>query len=196
MKRFIIPIFLLITRLSYAAPIREMPPRLIKFTENLTTVHASFTQTKILPDITREFKSSGTVTFVPNIGFSWHQTSPKPHEFTSTTETYCTGDGITHKLDELPYFNYTKRAIDKMLGGDISDMLFAFDIDYSESSDSDSWHLIATPSIATISEMIQNITFYGTTTEISKMIITYYDGTIVIMEFRLIPDTKAHEIKC
>ena len=44
--------------------------------------------------------------------------------------------------------------------------------------------------------MIKNITIYGSTKDLTKVIMTYYDGTIVILEFNRSKKDFADEIIC
>ena len=84
--------------------------------------------------------------------------------------------------------------IDKMLDGNMSDFLFAFNVDYNEHKDS--WTLVATPRLTAVADMIQDITIYGTTTDLTKTIMTYNDGTIVILEFNRLNKELDDEIIC
>ncbi len=171
----------------------KMPDTLKTFTDNLNTVSATFKQTKILPESTKSFISKGYIKFVKNVGFTWHQQKPSEEIFTSTLTTYCV-NGETEDLDKLPYFYRIQTMIDNMLNGDMSEFLYAFNVDYREQKDS--WTLIATPRLTTIADMIQDITMYGTKTDLTKIIMTYYDGTIVILEFTRLTKEIADEIAC
>lgn len=197
MKKLCLFLSLLIPLSAHTVPISEMPPRLQTFSENLGTVTATFTQTKILPEITRRFISTGRVKFIKGTGFTWQQTTPTTKTFTATTDQYCTEDGIAHPLNELPHFNYVKQTIDDMFSGDMNKFLFTFSVDYTDTPDSDLWHLTATPRFSTISDILQDITMYGSTTDLTKIIITYQNGTILIMEFaKTSQDLINDEIKC
>ena len=81
-----------------------------------------------------------------------------------------------------------------MLNGDMSDFLFAFNVDYNEHKDS--WTLVATPRLSVLADMVQNLTMYGTTKDLTKVIMTYYDGTIVILEFNRSKKEIKDEIAC
>ena len=113
--------------------------------------------------------------------------------FTSTLTTYCV-NGETKELNELPYFYRIQSMIDKMLNGDMTDFLFAFDVDYTEHKNT--WTLVATPRITAIADMIQNLTMYGSTTDLTKIVMTYDDGTIIILEFKRSKKDFADEIAC
>ena len=177
----------------FAYPINEMPEKLKTFTNNLESVSATFKQTKILPESMKRFISNGYVKFVKNVGFSWHQQKPTDEVFTSTLTKYCV-NGETKQLNELPYFYHVQSMIDKMLNGDMSDFLFAFDVDYNEQKNN--WILVATPHLTNVADMIQNLTMYGNDKDLKKAIMTYYDGTIVILEFNRLTKDIADEIDC
>ena len=179
---------------AFAYPITgEMPERLKTFADNLTSVSATFKQIKILPESTKQFISNGYVKFVKNVGFTWHQQKPSDEVFTSTMATYCV-NGETKQLSDLPYFYRIQSMIDKMLNGDMSDFLFVFNVDYSEHKNT--WTLVATPRLTVMADMIQNLTMYGSTQDLTKAIITYYDGTIVILEFNRSKEDFDDEIIC
>ena len=179
---------------AFAYPISDkMPDKLQTFTDNLNTVSATFKQTKILPESTKRFISSGYVKFVKNVGFTWHQQKPSEEIFTSTLKQYCV-NGENEDLDKLPYFYRIQTMIDNMLNGDMSEFLYAFNTDYTEHKDS--WTMVATPRLTAIADMIQDITIYGTTSDLTKVIMTYYDGTIVILEFTGLTKEIADEIVC
>ena len=171
----------------------KMPDKLKSFADNLENVSADFKQTKILPESTKRFISNGYVKFVKNVGFTWHQQKPTPEVFTSTMTQYCV-NGETKDLNELPYFYRVQSMIDNMLNGDMDDFLFAFNVDYTEHKDS--WTLVATPRLTNIADMIQNLTMYGNTKDLTKIVMTYYDGTIVILEFNRLKKEIKDEISC
>jgi SepF-like predicted cell division protein (DUF552 family) len=81
-----------------------------------------------------------------------------------------------------------------MLNGDMAEFLYTFNVDYNEHKNS--WTMVATPRLTTIAEMIQDVTIYGTTTDLTKVIMTYYDGTIVILEFTRLTKEISDEIAC
>ena len=190
-------IFVLLGILStnaFAYPMTdEMPEKLKTFADNLTSVSATFKQTKILPESTKRFISTGYVKFVKNVGFTWHQQKPSDDVFTSTLTNYCV-NGENKELRDLPYFYRVKSMIDKMLNGDMSDFLFAFNVDYSEHKNT--WTMVATPRLTVMADMIQNLTMYGSSKDLTKMIMTYYDGTIVILEFNRSKKDFDDEIVC
>jgi len=171
----------------------EMPEKLKTFADNLTSVSATFKQTKILPESTKRFISTGYVKFVKNVGFTWHQQKPSEDVFTSTLTTYCV-NGENKELRDLPYFYRVQSMIDKMLNGDMSDFLFVFNVDYSENKDN--WTMVATPRLTVMADMIQNLTMYGTSKDLTRVIMTYYDGTIVILEFNRSKKDFDDEINC
>lgn len=179
---------------AFSYPITDkMPDKLKTFTENLESVSANFKQTKILPESTKRFVSNGYIKFVKNVGFTWHQQKPTVEIFTSTLTKYCV-NGDSKELTDLPYFYRVQSMIDKMLNGDMTDFLFAFNVDYTEHKDT--WTIIATPRLTNIAEMIQNITMYGNTKDLTKIIMTYYDGTVVILEFNRLKKDIDDEIDC
>jgi outer membrane lipoprotein-sorting protein len=194
MKKFLAILTILFSTTCLAQQItNEMPKKLKQFVDNLETVSANFTQIKILPESTKQFKSFGYVKFVKGTGFTWHQTKPSETVFTSTLKTYCV-NGEDKQLNELPYFNQIQQMIDSMLNGDISDFLFAFNVDYFD--DKNGWHLVATPRLSALTDFIQNLTVYGTTKNLDKIIITYADGTIIILQFTRSSKDFSDEIVC
>ena len=194
MKKIIFVLCCVFSLNAFAYPVTgEMPEKLKTFTDNLESVSATFKQTKILPESTKRFISNGYVKFVKNVGFAWHQQKPSEDVFTSTLKEYCV-NGEAKELTELPYFYRVQSMIDKMLNGDMSEFLFAFDVDYSEHKNS--WTLVASPRLVILADMIQNLTMYGNIKDLNKVIITYYDGTIVILEFNRSKKDFTDEIVC
>lgn len=194
LSKFIFVLLSVCSMNAFAYPVTgEMPEKLKTFAENLESVSATFKQTKILPESTKHFISTGYIKFVKNVGFTWHQEKPSTEVFTSTLTTYCV-NGETKELNELPYFYRIQSMIDKMLNGDMTDFLFAFDVDYTEHKNT--WTLVATPRITAIADMIQNLTMYGSTTDLTKIVMTYDDGTIIILEFKRSKKDFADEIAC
>lgn len=194
LSKFIFVLLSVCSMNAFAYPVTgEMPEKLKTFAENLESVSATFKQTKILPESTKHFISTGYIKFVKNVGFTWHQEKPSNEVFTSTLTTYCV-NGETKELNELPYFYRIQSMIDKMLNGDMTDFLFAFDVDYTEHKNT--WTLVATPRITAIADMIQNLTMYGSTTDLTKIVMTYDDGTIIILEFKRSKKDFADEIAC
>ena len=194
LSKFIFVLLSVCSMNALAYPVTgEMPEKLKTFAENLESVSATFKQTKILPESTKHFISTGYIKFVKNVGFTWHQEKPSNEVFTSTLTTYCV-NGETKELNELPYFYRIQSMIDKMLNGDMTDFLFAFDVDYTEHKNT--WTLVATPRITAIADMIQNLTMYGSTTDLIKIVMTYDDGTIIILEFKRSNKDFADEIAC
>ena len=176
LNKFIFVLLSVCSMNAFAYPVTgEMPEKLKTFAENLESVSATF------------------IKFVKNVGFTWHQEKPSKEVFTSTLTTYCV-NGETKELNELPYFYRIQSMIDKMLNGDMSDFLFAFNVDYSEYKNT--WTLVATPRLTNIADIIQNLTMYGSTTDLTKVVMTYDDGTIVILEFNRSKKDFADEIIC
>lgn len=193
-NKFVFVLLCFLSANAFAYPLTDkMPDKLKSFTDNLESVSATFKQTKILPESTKRFISNGYVKFVKNVGFTWHQQKPTEDVFTSTTTKYCV-NGETKELKDLPYFYRIQSMIDNMLNGDMNDFLFAFNVDYTEYKNT--WTLVATPKFTTVADMIQNITIYGSTKDLTKVIMTYYDGTIVILEFNRSKKDFADEIIC
>ena len=56
--------------------------------------------------------------------------------------------------------------------------------------------MVATPRLTNIADIIQNLTMYGSTTDLTKIVMTYDDGTIVILEFNRSKKDFADEIIC
>ena len=196
MKKFIVGLFMLFSTAVFAHPLGgTMPARLKTFVDNLGTVSANFTQVKILPESTKQFKSSGRVKFIKGTGFTWHQIKPSETIFTSTLTSYCL-NGESAELNELPYFNQIQSMIDEMLNGDMSDFLFAFDADYVDDKNANGWHIVATPRLSAMTDFIQDLTIYGTTKDLTKIIITYADGTILILNFTRSSKDFNYEIVC
>ena len=194
MKKLILILCCMFSLNAFAYPVTdEMPEKLKTFTDNLESVSATFKQTKILPESTKRFISTGYVKFVKNVGFTWHQQKPSNDVFTSTLTEYCV-NGETKELTDLPYFYRIQSMIDKMLNGDMSDFLFAFNVDYTEYKNS--WTLVATPRLVVVADTIQNLTMYGSTKDLTKVVMTYYDGTIVILEFNRSKKDFTDEIVC
>lgn len=192
-NKIIALLILMITNVCFAAPVDSMPEKMKTFTDNLGTVSATFKQTKILPESTKRFISNGYVKFVKNNGFTWHQEKPSQTTFTSTLSTYCV-NGESMELSKLPYFYQIQNMIDKMLNGDMNDFLYAFNVDYVEKSDN--WTMFATPRLTNIADLIQDLTIYGSETDLDKIIMTYSDGTIVILEFTKMKTELNDEIAC
>lgn len=194
MKKAILFLFILTAGASYGATINDMPERLGQFTKNLDTVSASFEQMKLLPESTKRFVATGRVKFKKDNGFIWMQESPKKQTFVSTKEKYCL-DGVAQDLNSLPYFYYVRQIIDDVLNGDISGLSTVFAVDYVEYGQ-DSWQLTAKPRFQAVADILQDMVIYGNTHDLTKVIITYNDGTIVIIKFnRNVAEIK-DEIAC
>ena len=86
--------------------------------------------------------------------------------------------------------------IDEMLNGDMSDFLFAFNADYIDDKNANGWHIVATPRLSAMADFIQDLTIYGTTKDLNKIIITYADGTILMLNFTRSTKDFNYEIVC
>ena len=164
------------------------------FTRNLDTVSASFEQIKIIPESSKKFTATGKVKFKKGTGFIWKQNTPTYQTFVSTKTNYCI-DGVSKDLDSLPYFYYIRGMIDNALSGDVSDLKTVFNLDYSEYGKTQ-WQLTATPRFDSVAEFLQDFVMYGTTTDLTKVIITYQNGTVVIMKFDRLNTEVKDEIAC
>ena len=194
MKKLLLLVALILSGPAVAAPITEMPARLATFAENLNSVSATFHQTKIIPDSIKKFQSSGRVKFQRGTGFIWAQTKPSKQTFISTTDKYCI-NGRVRDLTAMPYFYYVRRIIDDTLNGDISGLNTVFYVDYDE-YDNDSWQMTAKPRLTAVNDFVQEFVMYGTTTDLDKVVLTYQDGTIVIIEFKRMNTEIPDEIAC
>ncbi|MBO4582673.1 MAG: outer membrane lipoprotein carrier protein LolA [Alphaproteobacteria bacterium] len=164
------------------------------FTENLGNVSASFEQIKMIPESTKKFTATGVVKFEKGNGFIWKQNTPTKQVFISTKTNYCI-DGEAKDLDSLPYFYYIRAMIDNALSGDTSDLETVFNLDYSE-YDKTGWQLTAKPRYDSVSEFLQDFIMYGTTTNLTKIIITYQNGTVVIIKLNRMNTDIKDEIAC
>ena len=194
MKKLIL-FTLLLCGTANAQNITEMPSTLKTFTDNLGTVYASYTQTKTLPESTKTFSANGTVKFVKGVGFKWKQQKPNAFEFTSTLDSYCINDD-TQALSDLPYFSQIQSVIKDMLDGDMSSFITAFDADYIENKNGQNWTLQATPKISAIKDFLDSITLAGNTKDLKQMVISYKNGTMIIINFKRMKTESADEIKC
>lgn len=192
--RFLILCLLLLTAPATAKPITEMPERLTQFTENMNTVSATFTQTKIIPESTKKFNSSGYVKFQKGTGFIWAQQKPNTQTFVSTTDKYCI-NGRVRDLTAMPYFYYIRRIIDDTLNGDIAGLNTLFYVDYDE-YENNQWQLTTKPRLSSVRDFVQEFVMYGTTNDLDKVVITYQDGTIVIINFKRTDTEFPDEIAC
>ena len=164
------------------------------FTENLGSVSASFEQIKMIPESTKKFISTGQVKFEKGTGFIWKQNTPIKQVFISTKTNYCI-DGESTDLDSLPYFYYIRDMIDSALSGDLSDLQTIFNLDYSE-YEKNKWQITAKPRFDSVAEFLQDFVMYGTTKDLTKIIITYQNGTIVIIKFNRMNTEIKDEIVC
>ena len=179
---------------ALATPIDSMPDRLGQFTDNLDVVSASFNQMKIIPESNKQFNANGRVKFHKGNGFIWIQDTPIHQVFISTTDKYCI-DGQSNDLNSLPYFYYVRRIINDTLNGDIARLNAVFDVDYLEYG-KNQWQLTATSRLSSVADFLQDFVMYGTTTDLTKVIITYQDGTIVIIKFKRMDTEIKDEIVC
>ena len=194
MKKIFLFVFCLFVGTSYGAQITDMPERLGHFSKNLESVSASFNQIKLLPESTKRFVATGRVKFTKNQGFIWMQDTPKKQVFVSTKEKYCV-DGVAQDLNSLPYFSYVRKIIDDVLNGDISRLQTVFSVEYIEYG-KNSWQLTARPRFDAIADILQDVVMYGTTDDLDKIIITYNNGTVVIINFKRMNTEISDEIAC
>ena len=169
-------------------------PRFEQFTQNIGKVSASFHQIKMVPESTKKFTATGQVKFEKGVGFIWKQNAPTKQVFISTKEKYCV-DGVAQDLNSLPYFYYVRRMIDDALNGDITGLQTVFNIDYSEYG-KNQWQMTASPRYDSVAEFLQDMVMYGTTTDLTKIIITYQNGTVVIIQFNRTGTEIKDEIAC
>ena len=177
MKKYVFLFAVIISGRAYAIDM----PRFDTFTNNLETVSASFNQMKILPETTKQFVSTGRVKFQKNAGLIWMQDTPTKQTFISTKQKYCL-NGVAQDLNSLPYFYYVRSMIDNALNGNRADLETLFVIDYYEYGKND-WQMTARPRFTAVADIVQDMVMYGNTTDLTKVIITYNDGTIVIVQF-------------
>lgn len=194
MKKILLSLFLLFVGTAYGATITEMPKILGQFTQNLDTVSATFNQMKLLPESTKRFVSTGRVKFKKNMGFIWLQDTPKKQVFVSTKDKYCV-DGETQNLNSLPYFYYVRKIIDDVLNGDISGLQTVFRVDYTEYGKT-LWQLTARPRFDAVADILQDVVMYGSVTDLDKVVITYNNGTVVIIQFDRMNTEIKDEIAC
>lgn len=192
MKKIVL-FLLLISGVAHADDIPDMQ-RFDTFTKNLGTVSATFEQMKILPESTKHFVTKGRVKFQKDVGFIWLQDSPTKQTFVSTKTKYCL-DGVAQDLNSLPYFYYVREIIDQALNGNIAGLQTVFKIDYSEYG-KDMWQMTARPRLVAVADILQDMVMYGNTTDLTKVIITYNDGTIVIIQFNRAKSEITDEIAC
>jgi hypothetical protein len=192
MKKIIL-LLLLLPFGAYADNLGAME-RFDTFAKNLGTVSASFEQMKILPETTKQFVSTGRVKFKKDVGFVWIQDTPTKQKFVSTKQQYCV-DGMAQDLQSLPYFYYVREIIDSALNGDISGLQMVFNVDYSEYGKT-LWQMTVRPRFTAVADILQDVVMYGSTTELTKAIITYNDGTIVIIQFKPQKTEIQDEIAC
>jgi hypothetical protein len=70
-----------------------------------------------------------------------------------------------------------------------------FDIEYSEYG-KNQWQMTAKPRFDSVSDFIQDFVMYGTTTNLTEIIITYQNGTVVIIKFNRMSAEIRDEIAC
>ena len=85
--------------------------------------------------------------------------------------------------------------IDSALSGDLSDLQTIFNLDYSE-YEKNKWQITAKPRFDSVAEFLQDFVMYGTTKDLTKIIITYQNGTIVIIKFNRMNTEIKDEIVC
>ena len=191
-------LFLFIALLSGAANaqnITEMPATLKAFTDNLDTAYASYNQAKTMPESVKTFRAGGTVKFIRGVGFKWKQLSPNSFDFTSTLDAYCI-NGDKNALSALPYFSQIQSLIQDMLNGDMDRFLTVFSADYTETHGGKNWTLIATPKISAVAGFLKSMKMSGNTTDLNQIVITYTNGTKIVIDFERINGDSPDEIKC
>ena len=83
-----------------------------------------------------------------------------------------------------------------MLDGDMSSFITAFDADYIEDKKGQNWTLQATPKISAIKDFLSSMTLAGNTKDLKQMVISYKNGTMIIINFKRMKTESADEIKC
>ena len=59
------------------------------------------------------------------------------------------------------------------------------------------WQLTATPKISAMADFIQDVVMRGTTRDLNRVIITYQNGTVIIINFkRMIREIPDEQIMC
>ena len=102
---------------------------------------------------------------------------------------------MAQDLNSLPYFSYVRKIIDDVLNGDISRLQTVFSVEYIEYG-KNSWQLTARPRFDAIADILQDVVMYGTTDDLDKIIITYNNGTVVIINFKRMNTEISDEIAC
>ena len=191
MKKLICLLLVLSGSVAYA---NTDMARFETFTKNIDTVSATFNQMKLVPESTKRFVATGRVKFQKDVGFVWIQDNPTKQVFVSTKKKYCI-DGVAQDLNSLPYFYYVREIIDDALNGDISGLEKVFNLDYSEYG-KNLWQITATPKYDSVADIMQDVVMYGSTTELTKVIITYQNGTVIIIQFDPMNTEIKDEIAC
>ena len=88
-----------------------------------------------------------------------------------------------------------REIIDQALNGNIAGLQTVFKIDYSEYG-KDMWQMTARPRLVAVADILQDMVMYGNTTDLTKAIITYNNGTIVIIQFNRAKSEITDEIAC
>ncbi len=163
------------------------------FIGNLKTAHVDFIQTKTIPNLSRQFQSSGKIKFIKDKGFIWHQSTPNDFIFISTPEQYCTKDE-SRSLSGLPHYSDFSELIDNVLNHDYTQLKNTFDITYKE--EGNNWNLHLSPKITELSDIFKQITVKGDLVQISEVEFQYQNGSIVTIKFFLSKAKLSDEIKC
>lgn len=194
-KILLLPIYFVFVCRAFGTPVSDMPPRLGEFINGMDSISATFNQVKVVPDSTKQFVSTGRVKIKRGLGFVWIQDTPKAQTFIATLDKYC-NDGRDQEMRALPYFSRIKQMLDDLLNGDIKRMLGVFDVDYVENG-TNGWQLTATPKISAMADFIQDVVMRGTTRDLNRVIITYQNGTVIIINFkRMIREIPDGQIRC
>ena len=169
------------------------------FIDSLSVANLNFEQSKKIPNIKKEFKSSGKLKFIKNKGLIWKEETPNNFSFIATKECYLIKEGDEIKnndnLNNLPHFDDIKNLIDKILNNDLSELKEAFNVDYKELN-KNSWNLILAPKISRIKKYINTLKIQGTTNEILNIEVQYVNKTIINFNFSKAKVFLDDEIKC
>lgn len=169
------------------------------FIDNLSVVNLNFEQSKKIPNIKKEFKSSGKLKFIKNKGLIWKEETPNNLSFIATKECYLIKERNKIKnndnLNNLPHFDNIKNLIDKILNNDLRELKKTFDVDYNELN-KNSWNLTLTPKISRIKKYIKTLKILGTTNEILNIEVHYVNKTVINFNFSKAKVFLDDEIKC
>ncbi|MGI6680317.1 MAG: hypothetical protein ACOX3T_02345 [Bdellovibrionota bacterium] len=197
---FIISLF----SVSLNASSTENECKFLKFIDNLTVVNKEFETIKKVPNLEREFKSSGVVKFIKNKGFIWKEQSPRNIIFISTKTRYCskviTKDGTVEEknalLKDLPYFSEISSLIDNILLKDYEMLHRAFSVNYTEKKVPSSWALTLIPNANKMKKFISQIKVVGDEKKIESINVNYENGISITLKFYDAKVMLNDEIKC